>query len=84
VKHAGSHALDRIEKLLQRIRGRKGLIERKRGVFYRGSRAFLHFHEDPAGIFADVRLGEEFERLPATCPSDWRVLLAHIDSALAE
>jgi hypothetical protein len=34
-------------------------------VFYRGSRAFLHFHEDPAGLFADVRTadGSDFERL---------------------
>lgn len=41
-----------------------GLVERSRGVFYRRSRAFLHFHEDPTGLFADVRIGEEFERLP--------------------
>ena len=27
----------------------RGLAERSRGVFYRRSRAFLHFHEDPAG-----------------------------------
>ena len=32
-----------------------GLTERTPGTFYRRSRAFLHFHADPAGIFADVR-----------------------------
>jgi len=32
-------------------------------VFYRGGRAFLHFHEDSAGLFADVRpAGPDFER----------------------
>ena len=38
------------------------LTEKKRGIFYTGSRAFLHFHEDPSGLHADVRLGAEFER----------------------
>jgi hypothetical protein len=39
-----------------------GLTEKKRGVFYRGSRAFLHFHEDPSGLYADVRVDADFER----------------------
>jgi len=33
------------------------LRERSRGVFYLRSRAFLHFHEDPKGLFADLRTG---------------------------
>ncbi|HEV2365382.1 MAG TPA: hypothetical protein VGS12_14425 [Caulobacteraceae bacterium] len=65
MKHAGAAALDRLEPLLQQIRARGGLKEKSRGVFYRGSKAFLHFHEDPAGLFADVRAadGGDFERL---------------------
>ena len=39
-----------------------GLVERSRGVFYRRSQAFLHFHEDPSGLHADVRINDEFER----------------------
>ena len=35
-------------------------------MFYRRSAAFLHFHEDPAGFFADVRIGPGWLRLPAT------------------
>ena len=31
------------------------MVEKKRGVFYFKSRAFLHFHEDPKGMFADIR-----------------------------
>ncbi len=42
------------------------LTERKRGIFYRGSRAFIHFHEDPAGMFADARLTENFDRFDIT------------------
>jgi hypothetical protein len=63
VKHAGRDALDRLEPLLAEIRT-MGLIEKSRGVFYRRSQAFLHFHEDPAGLFADIRsaAGSEFDR----------------------
>lgn len=34
-------------------------------MFYLKSRAFLHFHEDAAGLFADVRAadGKAFERI---------------------
>jgi hypothetical protein len=56
MKHAGSLALDQLEPLLAAIRALPGLKEKGRGVFYRGGKAFLHFHEDPAGLFADVRL----------------------------
>jgi hypothetical protein len=38
------------------------LVEKKPGVFYRKSKAFLHFHEDPSGLYVDVRVGDEFER----------------------
>jgi len=63
VKHAGPAALDALEPLLARVRTLPGLKEKARGTFYRKSRAFLHFHEDPAGLFADVRLGgDEFSR----------------------
>jgi hypothetical protein len=60
MKHAGDVALDAIEPLLREVRLLPGLIEKKRGIFYRKSQAFLHFHEDAAGIFADIKLaGDE-------------------------
>lgn len=55
VRHAGEQALDALESLLEEVRKQKSLRERKRGIFYKGPTAFLHFHEDPAGIFADLR-----------------------------
>lgn len=63
VRHARSKALDELEPLLAQLRHVPDLVERTRGVFYRRSKAFLHFHEDPSGLHADVRLGAEFERL---------------------
>jgi hypothetical protein len=62
MKHAGPQALETIEPLLEKLRTIPGLVERKRGIFYCGATAFLHFHQDPAGMFADLRSGEDFER----------------------
>ena len=81
MKHAGPTALDRLEPLLAQIRLLPGLIERSRGVFYRKSKAFLHFHEDPTGVFADVRLeGAEFERLRVETEGDRAALLERLAS----
>jgi hypothetical protein len=55
MKHATASALDALEPLLVRLRALPGMTEKKRGIFYRRSVSFLHFHEDPAGLFADVR-----------------------------
>jgi hypothetical protein len=62
VRHARSQALDELEPLLEELRLVPGLVERSRGVFYRGSNAFLHFHEDPTGLHVDVRIDSDFER----------------------
>jgi hypothetical protein len=84
VKHIGPEGLDKLEVLLEALRKRAGLKEKKRGVFYRKSRAFLHFHEDPAGLFADVRLaGPDFDRLPVNSRAEWKSLLAKIDAVLS-
>lgn len=64
MKHAGSDALDALEPVLAQLRSIEGLKEKKRGTFYCGSSAFLHFHEDLAGFFADLKRDGEFARLP--------------------
>ena len=83
MKHAGPDTLGRIAPLLQELRGRTVLRERRPGVFELNSRAFLHFHDDPAGIFADVRLAEDFVRLPVTSVSQQSELLERIDECLS-
>lgn len=76
MKHAGIEALSRLEGLLVELRGIETLKEKSRGVFYLRSRAFLHFHEDPAGLFADIRVsGEDFTRLPVNTASERKKLL---------
>jgi hypothetical protein len=47
------------------------------------ARAFLHFHDDPSGIFADVRLSEDFTRLAVTTRSQQSDLLERIDHCLS-
>jgi hypothetical protein len=77
MKHAGDQALDRLEPLLALVRALPGLTEKRRGTFYRKSRAFLHFHEDPKGLFADVRdaEGHDFERVDVTAEAGRRRLI---------
>jgi hypothetical protein len=78
MKHAGPSALDQLDGLLDELRDLPGLREKGRGVFYRGSRAFLHFHEDPSGLFADVRLDGDFERMRVTTAEEQGLLLRRI------
>lgn len=78
MKHATAAVLDQLEPLLGELRALPGLKERSRGVFYRKGRAFLHFHEDPKGLFADVRnaAGDDFERIEVTGAAGWAALVA--------
>ncbi len=82
MKHATPIALDVLEPVIEKIRLVEGLTEKRRGIFYRKSQAFLHFHEDPTGFFADVRTGSEWQRFPATTAADRRALLAAIKRSL--
>ena len=83
MKHAGAQTLRSLEPLLTRLRGLPALVERTPGSFYRKSKAFLHFHEDAAGIFADVKLdGATFERLRVTTDDERRILYARVMESL--
>jgi len=82
MKHATSAALAGLFDLLSQIRARNRLQERKPGILYRKSKSFLHFHEDPAGIYADLSHGGAFDRYPVNTKKEWRVLLSAVDRAL--
>jgi hypothetical protein len=84
MKHAGPGALDQLEPVLAKLRKLNGLRERKRGAFYRGSSAFLHFHEDPAGFFADLKVADDFVRFPVNSGAEVERLLARAARALKE
>lgn len=79
MKHAGAQARAKLEGLISALRAVDGLIEKSPGVFYYRSRSFLHFHEDPAGLFADVRFdGTEFERRRVTTVKEQQQLRAEV------
>jgi hypothetical protein len=82
VKHAGPAELDRLEPLLERLRAIAGLREKSCGTFYRGSRAFLHFHGHGDQLFADMRIHAEFERFPATTVAEQKALIVRVSGAL--
>ena len=82
MKHAGPEALAVLSELLQKLRNRTGLVERKPGIFYVKGKAFLHFHEDRAGLFADLRQGGDWLRLAVNDVGDRERLLVAIDRTL--
>ena len=84
MKHATLQALDTLEPLLLELRRVDGIVERKRGNFTRKSKAFLHFHEDPAGLFADVRDGVDFARHRVSTQRERRAFVARVRALLRD
>ena len=83
MKHAGPETLAALAPLLARLRAQPALVERTPGCFYRGATAFLHFHEDAAGPFADVRLRPgPFTRLRIATPAERDGLVAVVAASL--
>jgi hypothetical protein len=83
VRHVTTAGLDELEPLLAKLRQVEGLVEKKRGVFYRRSKAFLHFHEDPSGLHVDVRLGSDFARFRVQTAEEQDAVFGAINRALA-
>lgn len=84
MRHATAEALDTLDAFLEQLRAVEGLRERKRGTFYRKSQAFLHFHEDPAGLFADLKRNGAWDRFPVSKVADRKALLRAARAALEE
>ena len=84
MKHAGADALDILEPLVAKIRLHAQLKEKKRGIFYRKGKSFLHFHEDRAGLFADVSDGPDSWRLRVSAPVEQRALLKKLKELLGD
>ena len=82
MKHATTAALGEVSELLGQIRLRDGLKEKQLGIFYWKSKSFLHFHENLAGLFADLRVGTDFVRYPANSRRECDELLSAIDQAI--
>ena len=84
MRRAGQAALDELAELLSALRRTAGIREKSRGFFYRGARAFLHFHEDPDGLFADVRFTTTFERRCVSSAKEQVAFLRQIKAELSQ
>jgi hypothetical protein len=85
MKHARHDTLAALEPFLRTVREHASLVERTPGSFYRKSNAYLHFHEDPSGIYADVKLNfVDFTRVRATTPQEQAHLLSLIAESLEQ
>jgi hypothetical protein len=83
MKHAGKGALRQLGMVLDALREHGTLAERTPGSFYLRSKAFIHFHEDPSGLFADVKEDlVSFSRYRATTRKEQRALVVRIKKCL--
>ena len=82
MRNAGDAALDTIDDLLVKIRVHQSLTERKRGSFYRKSAGLVHFHEDPAGMFADLKMDDGWKRFRVTTSSEQKQFLSELSRIL--
>jgi hypothetical protein len=83
VKHAAAETLAILDDLLRQVRKFEELTEKKPGIFYRRSIAFLHFHEDTSGIFADVKVGKAYTRVRVSTIAERRRLIGIVKHSLA-
>jgi uncharacterized protein YigE (DUF2233 family) len=85
MKHADSDTLAKLGLLLEQVRQRMPpLKEKGEGRFYLKSTAFLHFHDDPAGIFADLKVNGEWQRYSVNTEAEYATILQMLDSQLTK
>ena len=84
MKHATATALTQLAPRLEQLRALPGLVERTPGAFYYRSSAFLHFHEDLEGLFADAKLNlRQFERCRVSTRAEQSAFLKAVAATLA-
>ena len=74
--------LDRIAPLLEELRAHPALSEARPAEFHVDGREFLHFHDDPDGVVADVLLTEGRMSMRVTSVAEQAELLDRIDHSL--
>jgi hypothetical protein len=83
MKHATAATLAALQPVLDELRGLGRLVERTPGAFYLRSKAFLHFHEDASGLYADLKLDPAgFTRLRVMSPQEQAQLLRSVRRCL--
>ena len=71
-----------IEPLLMVLRGYPMLEEVREAEFYLKGRDFVHFHETPTGVIADVLLSKARVSMPVDTSGEQSDLLDKIESSL--
>jgi DNA-binding ferritin-like protein len=79
MRHA---SLEQIKPLLEMLRANRALEEVRALHFEVKGEEFLHFHDYPHGVVADVRLANRSVRLGVSSASEHAELLAHIEDCL--
>ena len=83
MKHVGKDAPAILVPVLKTLRERDALIERTPASFYLRSKAFVHFHEDAAGLFADLKEDlVSFTRYRVSTRTEQRAFLARVERCL--
>jgi hypothetical protein len=83
MKHADHNTLAQLSPLLEQIRCRvPPLKEKGEGKFYFKSTALLHFHDDPTGIFADLKVNGDWKRYPVNNAQEYATLLDALNQQL--
>ena len=67
---------------MDQLRKKADLTEKKPGIFCRKALAFLHFHEDEDGLFADVKVGTKFQRHRVSIRAEQSVVLKIVEEQL--
>lgn len=76
-------SLDQIAPLLEVLRANPALVEVRPTMFHLNGREFLHFHDYPNAVWADVRLTKRTVRMRVSSPMEKADLLAQIDACLS-
>jgi hypothetical protein len=74
--------LERLQPLLNLLRDRHALREVRPAEFQVRGRGFVHFHEEPEGVVADVLLNTGRVRMPVTSPGEQAELMERIGDIL--
>lgn len=83
MRHADTNTLTQLAPLLDQVRQRMPPLKEKGvGRFYLKSVAFLHFHHDPSGLFADLKINGDWHRYPVNDEADYIMLLKTLDQQL--
>ncbi len=75
--------LERLAPFLNLLRAHPALREVRPAAFHLDGRDFVHFHDEPEGILADVRLSKGRVHMRVSSPAEQAEFLERIEDILA-